>query len=185
MKPVHIKGILAGIAGGLAVSAVLMLHTWLYEATKPIMSPDNGAISFGPGIFSPYPNAFTMLCLGLYGVILLLTGAVAAWLAREPLHDPSNALKQAAFSGALASLMWVACNAQITVALLQFFYIGLVRPDVSESLLGVAGQFIVVNIGCYSAAFLFVGTALALIGGGLCSKFILNNTSNLQASGAT
>ena len=185
MKQTYVKSLPAGIAGGLAVSAVLMLHTWLYEATKPIISPDSGVFSFGPGIFSPYPNGFTMLCLGLYGVILLLTGAMAAWLAREPLHDPSNALKQAAFSGAVASLMWVACNAQITIALLQFFYIGLVRPNVSESLLDVAGQFFIVNIGCYSVTFLFVGTVFALIGGGLCSKFILNNTSNLQAPEAS
>lgn len=176
MKPVYVKGILAGVAGGVAIAAVLVLQAAINMLAMPPLY-SSGSYPFDPGLASMFSVAFAILSYGLYGVLLLLTGILAVWLARTVLHEYSEALISSGISGVVASIIWVVTNTVLSVITLLFVFPSVmdVAKLPGQPLLSLIGIAVVTDLCCCGPIFIVIATILALIGGGACGLIVVKN----------
>ena len=169
MQQKYVMGILAGTAGGVAITVILiiqeivnMLFAWLpYEEI--------------PDILKVVPVLFSLLSYGLFGIILLLTGGLSIWMARELLQDYSEALLVSGISGVVASLIWIVINIILTLILTLTLYNSISGQGMTagQTILIAMGAIIGVDLCCCGPVFLAFGTVLALIGGGICGLIVV------------
>lgn len=174
MKPTYMKGILAGVAGGIAISAILVLQVAVNMLLMPYLY--SGSSAAGSSAMTVlFSMTVSLLSYGFYGILLLLTGTVSVWLARELLHDYSEALVVSGISGVIASIVWVATNTLITVINGLFLFPSILETAAlpGQNELSILGIVVVMDLCCCGPVFVVIATVMALIGGGICALVIV------------
>lgn len=123
-----------------------------------------------PGMAALFSMLMSFLSYGLYGVLLLLTGAASVWLAREMLSEYSEALVVSGVSGVVASILWIVINALIAVINGLFLFPSILKPGTAtgQAELSLLGMVVALDVCCCGPVFLVIATIMALIGGFFC-----------------
>lgn len=174
MKPIYIKGLLAGVAGGTAISITLFLRT----AVDMLLLPQlylGGSMTPDQAMAPLFSALISLLTYGLYGILLLFTGALAVWLARELLDDYSEALIVSGISGIVAGILWIIVSTLIYIISMLFILpsVGAITPAPWQTELGIIGVIVGMNTCCCGPVFLVSATVLAGIGGGICGLVVV------------
>ena len=174
MKQAYMKGLLAGVAGGIAISAILVLQVAVSMLVIPYLFSGSSPVP-EPGMAVVFPMLISFLSYGLYGVVLLFTGALSVWLARELLSEYSESLIVSGISGVVASILWIVTNALIAVINGLFLFPSVLESSASvgQTELGLLGMVVAMDVCCCGPVFLVVATTLTLIGGGICGLIVV------------